>query len=141
MLHPVCPDPCTCPHSPSGAHRGPPACGGGRGASTDAPEADPAPSRAPRNMPAPHALPDDGWDRVAAGLRMLSVSADDLDVAAAAHEFAQEEARKNRDTYGLKVAERLALQARREAAALRGEYGAANAAWDRLFDVVTALCG
>ncbi len=94
-----------------------------------------------RPATSPHSLPDDGWDRVAAGLRMLGVTAEDLDVAAAAHEFAQQEASKSRDTYGVKVAERLALQARLEAAALRGEYATANAAWDRLFDVVTALRG
>jgi hypothetical protein len=110
-------------------------------ASPDAPEAVPAPSRAPRNVAAPHALPDEAWNRVATGLRRLGVTADDLDVAASAHEFAQGEAAKARDTYALKVAERLALQARLEAAALRGEYAAANAAWDRLFDVVTALRG
>ena len=39
----------------------------------------------------------------------------------------------------MKVAQRLTLMARVEAAALRGEVDVANTVWDRLFDIVTAL--
>ena len=58
---------------------------------------------------------------------------------AATFQAEQLAARAVRNTFRAKVLEGQALQARVEVAALRGDYAAANAAWDRLFDVVTAI--
>jgi len=69
----------------------------------------------------------------------LGIDPVERDAVAAEQEQAAQDAAIGRDTYAVKVAQRQALIARVEAAVLRGEVDAANAAWDRLFDIVTAL--
>ncbi|MFC6663035.1 hypothetical protein [Deinococcus multiflagellatus] len=59
--------------------------------------------------------------------------------AAAHHEAAYRAATEARDGWTAKVEERFYRQAQVEAAALTGDVAAANEAWDRLFDVVTAI--
>ncbi|OWL94686.1 hypothetical protein CBQ26_14295 [Deinococcus indicus] len=92
-----------------------------------------------RGVAAPHALPDEGWDRVAAALRAQGTDAGAREADAARHGRLQGDAEDARDTWRARVEERFALQARLEVCALRGDYAGANAAWDRLFDVVTAI--
>ena len=74
-----------------------------------------------------------------AALVALGIDAAVRDVVAAEQEQAAQLAADQQDRYAVKVAQRLALIARVKVAALRGEVDAANAAWDRLFDIVTAL--
>ena len=74
-----------------------------------------------------------------AALVALGIDPVERDAVAAKQEQAAQDAAIGRDTYAVKVAQRLALIARVEAAALRGEVDAANRAWDKLFDIVTAL--
>lgn len=97
-----------------------------------------APARV-RGVAAPHALPDEGWDRVAAALRAQGTEVEAREADAARHKRLQGEAEEARDTWRARVEERFALQARLEVCALRGDHDGANAAWDRLFDVVTAI--
>ncbi|GHG41218.1 hypothetical protein GCM10017784_40130 [Deinococcus indicus] len=92
-----------------------------------------------RGVAAPHALPDEGWDRVAAALRAQGTDAEAREADAARHGRLQGDAEDARDTWRARVEERFALQAQLEVCALRGDYAGANAAWDRLFDVVTAI--
>ena len=106
------------------------------------PVADAAPERAdkaPRKAAAPVYLTPEAWGRVRAALVALGVDPVERDAVAAEQEQAAQGAAIGRDTYAVKVAQRLALLARVEAAALRGEVDAANTAWDKLFDIVTAL--
>lgn len=103
-------------------------------------EAAPEPTQAkPRQAAPAHAYTAEGWALVAAGLRAAGEEADELDKDAAQFEAQRAVARTERDTFRAKVCEGQALQAQVEAAALRGDVNAANAAWDRLFDVVTAI--
>ncbi|RJF74518.1 hypothetical protein D3875_04355 [Deinococcus cavernae] len=103
-------------------------------------EAAPEPTQAkPRQAASPHAYTAEGWALVAAGLRAAGEEADELDRDAAQFDAQRAVARTERDTFRAKVCEGQALQAQVEAAALRGDVEAANAAWDRLFDVVTAI--
>ena len=88
---------------------------------------------------APHALPDEGWDRVAAALRAPGTEVEAREADAARHGRLQGDAEDARETWRARVEERFALQAQLEVCALRGDYAGANAAWDRLFDVVTAI--
>ncbi|MDK2013500.1 MULTISPECIES: hypothetical protein [unclassified Deinococcus] len=97
-----------------------------------------APARV-RGVAAPHALPDEGWDRVAAALRAQGTEVEAREADAARHKRLQGDAEEARDTWRARVEERFALQAQLEVCALRGDYDGANAAWDRLFDVVTAI--
>lgn len=92
-----------------------------------------------RGVAAPHALPDEGWDRVAAALRAQGIEVEAREADAARHKRLQGDAEDARDTWRARVEERFALQAQLEVCALRGDYAGANAAWDRLFDVVTAI--
>ena len=92
-----------------------------------------------RGVAAPHALPDEGWDRVAAALRAQGNDAEARAADAARHGRLQGDAEDASDTWRARVEERFALQAQLEVCALRGDYAGANAAWDRLFDVVTAI--
>ena len=92
-----------------------------------------------RGVAAPHTLPDEGWDRVAAALRAQGTDAEAREADAARHGRLQGDAEDARDTWRARVEERFALQAQLEVCALRGDYAGANAAWDRLFDVVTAI--
>ena len=92
-----------------------------------------------RGVAAPHALPDEGWDRVAAALRAQGTEVEAREADAARHGRLQGDAEDARDTWRARVEERFALQAQLEVCALRGDYAGANAAWDRLFDVVTAI--
>lgn len=92
-----------------------------------------------RGVAAPHALPDEGWDRVAAALRAQGTDDEARAADAARHGRLQSDAEDARDTWRARVEERFALQAQLEVCALRGDYAGANAAWDRLFDVVTAI--
>lgn len=92
-----------------------------------------------RGVAAPHALPADGWERVAAALRAQGTDVEAREADAARHGRLQAEAEDARDTWRARVEERFALQARLEVCALRGDHDGANAAWDRLFDVVTAI--
>ncbi|MDR6330567.1 hypothetical protein [Deinococcus soli (ex Cha et al. 2016)] len=92
-----------------------------------------------RGVAAPHALPDEGWDRVAAALRAQGTEVEAREADAARHKRLQGDAEEARDTWRARVEERFALQAQLEVCALRGDYAGANAAWDRLFDVVTAI--
>lgn len=100
-----------------------------------------SPVKAPRGVAPAQALEADAWARVGEALRAEGANADALDLTAGQHEKVQAEALIARERQRARVAERLALQARVEAAALRGDTDAANRAWDRLFDVVTALRG
>ncbi|AZI44252.1 hypothetical protein EHF33_15280 [Deinococcus psychrotolerans] len=68
----------------------------------------------------------------------LGIDAAERDAVAANQEQVAQDAAVARDRYAIKVAQRLALITRVEAA-LRGEVEAANDAWDKLFDIVTAL--
>lgn len=97
-----------------------------------------APARV-RGVAAPHALPDEGWDRVAAALRAQGTEVEAREADAARHKRLQGDAEEARDSWRARVEERFALQAQLEVCALRGDYAGANAAWDRLFDVVTAI--
>ncbi|NTX99260.1 hypothetical protein [Deinococcus sp. JMULE3] len=92
-----------------------------------------------RGVAAPHALPADGWERVAAALRAQGTDVEAREADAARHGHLQAEAEDARDTWRARVEERFALQARLEVCAMRGDHDGANAAWDRLFDVVTAI--
>ncbi|GAA4015917.1 hypothetical protein GCM10022631_30240 [Deinococcus rubellus] len=106
------------------------------------PVADAAPEladKAPRKVAAPVYLTPDAWGRVALALRAQGIDPAQQDALADEHDAQAEYASIDRNTYAVKVAQRIALLARVQAAALRGEVDAANAAWDRLFDVVTAL--
>ncbi|SMB86367.1 hypothetical protein SAMN00790413_03787 [Deinococcus hopiensis KR-140] len=93
-----------------------------------------------KGVAAPQHLPAEAWALVGEALRAEGADVATLDALAARHRY-MVKARTERNTYGMKVAERLALQAEVEAAALRGDVDAANKAWDRLFDVVTAIRG
>lgn len=105
------------------------------------PVALPAPTkaRAPRGTAPAHSLSADEWSRVAAALRAQGADIGTLDAETERFTAQMEQARIERNTFRARVMERQALQARLEAAALRGDLDAANAAWDRLFDVVTAI--
>ncbi|GGL16765.1 hypothetical protein [Deinococcus radiotolerans] len=92
-----------------------------------------------RGVAPAHVLPDDGWDRVAAALRAQGTDVEACEADAARHKRLQGEAEEKRDSWRARVEERFALQAQLEVCALRGDYAGANAAWDRLFDVVTAI--
>ncbi|MFC6663939.1 hypothetical protein ACFP9V_19200 [Deinococcus radiopugnans] len=83
----------------------------------------------------------DAWVRVGEALRAEGADAGALELAAQQQQQVQTQALIARERQRARVAERLALQARVEAAALHGDIDAANQAWDRLFDVVTALRG
>ncbi|CAM3264841.1 hypothetical protein DESA109040_05745 [Deinococcus saxicola] len=100
-----------------------------------------SPTKALRGVAPPQTLEADAWARVGEALRAGGADAEALDLAAGQHEQVQAEALIARERQRARVAERLALQARVEAAALTGDIDAANCAWDRLFDVVTALRG
>jgi len=95
--------------------------------------------KTPRKAAAPVYLAPEAWGRVRAALVALGVDPVERDAVAAEQDQAAQDAAIGRDTYAVKVAQCLALIARVEAAALRGEVDAANSAWDRLFDIVTAL--
>ena len=95
--------------------------------------------KAPRKVAAPVYLTPEAWGRVGLALRAQGVDAAEQDALADEHDAAAEYASIERNTYAVKVAQRIALLARVQAAALRGEVDAANTAWDKLFDVVTAL--
>ncbi|GAA3999914.1 hypothetical protein GCM10022631_08600 [Deinococcus rubellus] len=97
------------------------------------------PLPAPRKAAAPVYLTAEAWSRVRAALVALGVDPLKRDAVAAEQEQAAQAAAIGRNSYAVKVAQRLTLVARVEAAALRGEVDAANTAWDRLFDIVTAL--
>ncbi len=100
-----------------------------------------SPTKALRGVAPAQTLEADAWARVGEALRTEGADAEALDLAAGQHEQVQAEALIARERQRARVAERSALQARVESAALRGETDAANCAWDRLFDVVTALRG
>ena len=95
--------------------------------------------KAPRKAAAPVYLTAEAWGRVRAALVALGIDPVERDAVAAEQEQAAQAAATLRDTYAVKVAQRLTLIARVEAAALRVEVDAANTAWDKLFDIVTAL--
>ncbi|AZI44004.1 hypothetical protein EHF33_13840 [Deinococcus psychrotolerans] len=95
--------------------------------------------KAPRKAAAPIYLTPEAWGRVALALRAQGIDAGEQDAVADEHDAAAEYASIERNTYAAKVAQRVALLDRVQAAALRGEVDVANTAWDRLFDVVTAL--
>lgn len=98
-----------------------------------------APVKAPRQAAPPQHLGSEAWSRVQAALVALGTDAAERDAVAAEQEQAAQDAAVARDRYAIKVAQRQALIARVEAAALRGEVDAANVVWDKLFDSVTAL--
>ncbi|MFC4637898.1 hypothetical protein [Deinococcus hohokamensis] len=89
----------------------------------------------------PHSLSAEGWALVAAGLASLGMVAADREADALRFTKERQQALLERNTYAAKVAERQIPQVQIEATALTGHIEAANAAWDRLFDVVTALRG
>lgn len=101
----------------------------------------PSPAKAPRGVAPAQALTADAWVRVGEALRAEGADAGALELAAQQQQQVQAQALIARERQRARVAERLALQARVEAAALLGNTDAANQAWDRLFDVVTALRG
>lgn len=100
--------------------------------------AQPAPAKT-RQVAPPLALSAEQWALVAQGLTAAGESAEGRAAEAAQFEAQQQEARIAKETFRAKVFEGQALQARAEAAALAGDVDAANSAWDRLFDVVTAI--
>lgn len=115
-----------------------------------APEAAPAPAqadaapvaaKAPRNVAPPKHLTAEAWNRVGTALRLQGMDAAERAAALPDLQVALNEAKIARDTHRTKVAEAALLQARVDVAALEGDVDAANAAWDRLFDVTTGLRG
>ena len=114
------------------------------------PEAAPAPAqadaapvgpKAPRNVAPPKHLTAEAWGRVGDALRLQGTDAAERAAALPDLQVALNEAKIARDTHRTKVAEAALLQARVDVAALEGDVDAANAAWDRLFDVTTGLRG
>ena len=101
--------------------------------------AEAAPTKKVRGVAPAHALSADDWTRVAAALQAAGTDAAARAEFATARRVEREERLVQNDRFGAKVAEREALQAEVEAAALAGDVDAANAAWDRLFDVCTAI--
>ena len=97
-----------------------------------------APTKKVRGVAPAHALSAEQWARVAEALQAAGTDAAARAEFATARRVEREELVQN-DRFGAKVAEREALQAEVEAAALAGDVDAANAAWDRLFDVCTAI--
>lgn len=108
-------------------------------APAEAPGAEAAPTKKARGVAPAHALGADDWARVAAALEADGATAAARAEFAAARRAEREELLIQNDRFGAKVAEREALQAEVEAAALALDVDAANAAWDRLFDVCTAI--
>lgn len=100
--------------------------------------AEPAPAKS-RAVAAPHAYTAEQWSLVAKGLEAAGETAEGRAAEAVQFEAQQVEARTAKENFRAKVFEGQALQARVEAAALAGDVDAANKAWDRLFDVVTAI--
>ncbi|MBZ9715371.1 hypothetical protein [Deinococcus multiflagellatus] len=92
-----------------------------------------------RGVAAPHSLTAEEWARVADALRAQGVTVEARQGDATRHEAAYKAATEARDTWRAKVEERFFRQAQLDVAALTGDVAAANAAWDRLFDVVTAI--
>ena len=92
-----------------------------------------------RNAAPAQALTAEQWGRVGDALRADSVSPEARAEFARARRAQREALQDQNDRFAAQVAEREALQAEVEAAALVGDVAAANAAWDRLFDVATAI--
>lgn len=104
-----------------------------------APAAAPVKEKKARNAAPAQALTAEQWGRVGDALRADGVSAEARAEFARARRAQREALQDQNDRFAAQVAEREALQAEVEAAALAGDVPAANAAWDRLFDVCTVI--
>lgn len=104
-----------------------------------APAAAPAQEKKVRNAAPAQTLTAEQWGRVGAALAADGVTAEARAEFARTRRAEREALQAQNDRFGAQVAEREALQAEVEAAALTGDVDAANAAWDRLFDVCTAI--